>query len=183
MPGGGLARPFTTHHEVLDIPLYLRIAPELYLKRLLVGGLERIYEIGRNFRNEGISPQYNPEFTMLEAYQAYADYGDMMELVEGLAKDSALAVRGSLRFEYQGREMDLDTPWRRATLTELVQEATGEEVSVHTPLPDLQAVARTAGVTFDEGWGPGKLLAGIYEQLVEHTLFQPTIVKDFPREV
>jgi lysyl-tRNA synthetase class 2 len=109
-PGGALARPFTTHHRVLDMQLFLRIAPELYLKRLLVGGLERVYEIGRNFRNEGVDREHNPEFTMLEAYQAYGTYEDMMELLEQLVKEAALAVRGSLRFDYGGRAMDLDTP-------------------------------------------------------------------------
>ena len=113
--GGAIARPFTTHHEALDIDLYLRIALELYLKRLLVGGLERVYEIGRNFRNEGIDRDHNPEFTMLEAYQAYGDYETMMELVESLVKAAALAVRDSLRFEYRGREMDLESTWRRVT--------------------------------------------------------------------
>src|SRR5207249_7883643 len=128
--GGALARPFVTHHRVLDADLYLRIAPELYLKRLLVGGMDRVFEIGRNFRNEGIDRDHNPEFTMLEAYQAYADYEDMMDLLEALVKEAAIAVRGSLRIDYEGREMDLETPWRRATLLELVSEATGEDVTL-----------------------------------------------------
>ena len=183
VPGGGLARPFRTHHDALGIDMYLRIAPELFLKRLLVGGLERVYEIGRNFRNEGISTKYNPEFTMLEAYQAYGDYEDMMELVEALVKASALAVRGTLRFDYQGRELDLETPWRRATIAELVSEAVGEPVSIGTGVDGLRAHADRLGVSYDTAWGPGKLLVELFEKLVETTLFQPTIVKDFPREV
>jgi lysyl-tRNA synthetase, class II len=183
VPGGGLANPFVTHHDALDIDMYLRIAPELFLKRLLVGGLERVYEIGRTFRNEGVSTQYNPEFTMLEAYQAYGDYFDMMELVEALVKAAALAVRGSLRFDYQGRELDLETPWRRATVAELVTEAVGEDVSIDTGAEGLRALADRAGVNHDPKWGPGKLLVELFEKLVEKTLFQPTIVKDFPREV
>ncbi len=125
VPGGAVAKPFVTHHLALDIPLYLRIAPELYLKRLLVGGLERVYEIGRNFRNEGISPKYNPEFTMLEVYQAYADYLEMMDLVEALVRECAVAVRGTLAFDHHGTRLDFDTAWRRATLRELVGEAVG----------------------------------------------------------
>src|SRR5204863_6676333 len=129
-PGGALARPFVTHHRVLDIDMFLRIAPELYLKRLLVGGLERVYEIGRNFRNEGIDRDHNPEFTMLEAYQAYADYEDMMELDEALVKAAAMAVRGSLTFDYQGEALDLSGEWRRVTVLEAVSEAIGEEVAL-----------------------------------------------------
>ena len=180
-PGGALARPFTTHHRVLDMDMFLRIAPELYLKRLLVGGMERVYEIGRNFRNEGIDRDHNPEFTMLEAYQAYGDYETMMELVESLVKAAALAVRDSLRFEYRGREMDLESTWRRVTLLELVSEAVGQDVTLDRP--DLGALADGAGVHVDPAWGPGKVVLEIYEQLVEEELFQPTFVKDFPREV
>jgi lysyl-tRNA synthetase class 2 len=183
VPGGGLARPFVTHHDALDTNMYLRIAPELFLKRLLVGGLERVYEIGRTFRNEGVSTKYNPEFTMLEAYQAYADYGDFEDLIEALVKDAALAVRGTLKFDYQGRELDLETPWRRATIAELVSEAVGEDVSVHTGAEGLRAVAERVDASFDPAWGPGKLLVELFEKLVERELFQPTIVKDFPREV
>jgi lysyl-tRNA synthetase class 2 len=124
--GGAIAHPFVTHHGALDIDLYLRIALELYLKRLLVGGLERVYEIGRNFRNEGIDRDHNPEFTMLELYEAYGDYHSMMEIGQDLIREAALAVRGSLRFDYQGREVDLGAEWRRVTLLELVSEATGE---------------------------------------------------------
>jgi lysyl-tRNA synthetase class 2 len=183
VPGGGLARPFVTHHEALDLDLYLRIAPELYLKRLLVGGLERVYEIGRTFRNEGISPKYNPEFTMLEAYQAYASYEDMMELAEGLVKAAAEAVNGSLAYTFRGTEVDLARPWRRATLHELVSEATGLEVSPDTPPEELGRLADERQVGYDPAWPAGKLVVELFEKLVEPELVTPTIVKDFPREV
>ena len=183
VPGGGLARPFVTHHEALDIDMYLRIAPELYLKRLLVGGLERVYEIGRTFRNEGISPRYNPEFTMLEAYQAFASYEDMMDLVEGLVKGAALAVNGSLAFELLGRRIDLELPWPRRTLIDLVSERVGRDLSLDLSITEIQKVADQHGVSYDPKWGPGKLLLELFEKLVEEELIEPAIVKDFPREV
>ena len=183
VPGGGLARPFTTHHEALDIDMYLRIAPELYLKRLLIGGLERVYEIGRNFRNEGISPKYNPEFTMLEAYQAFGSYEDMMDLVEGLVKAAAEAAIGGLSFTFRGEEVDLSRPWRRTTLGELVSEATGRDVSLDLPKEDLQKIADEKGVSNDPDWGEGKLLLELFEKLVEESLIEPTFVVGFPREV
>jgi lysyl-tRNA synthetase class 2 len=183
VPGGGLARPFVTHHEALDIPLYMRIAPELYLKRALVGGVERVFEIGRTFRNEGISTRYNPEFTMLEAYQAYASYEDMMDLVEGLVKASARAITGGLTFTFRGRDVDLGVPWPRVTLTQLVSEAAGREVSLDVPLEDLQRIADERGVGYSPAWAPGKLITELFEELVEQSLITPTIVKDFPKEV
>jgi lysyl-tRNA synthetase class 2 len=183
VPGGGLARPFVTHHERLGIPLYMRIAPELFLKRVLIGGLERVYEIGRNFRNEGIAPKYNPEFTMLEAYQAYASYEDMMELVEGLVKAAAEAVNDSLSFQFRDQTIDLEAPWHRATLLELVSRGVGREVSLEMPLEEVQAIADQRGVGYDPRWGQGKLATELFEKLVEESLIQPTIVKDFPREV
>jgi lysyl-tRNA synthetase, class II len=183
VPGGGLARPFVTHHEALDIPLYMRIAPELFLKRALVGGLERVFEIGRTFRNEGISTRYNPEFTMLEAYQAYASYEDMMELVEGLVKASARAVNDGLTFDYRGERVDLGVPWRRVTLMELVSEAVGREVSLDLPLEDLQRIADERAVGYAPTWSAGKLVTELFQELVEESLIKPTIVKDFPREV
>src|SRR6266542_1815680 len=140
--GGALARPFLTHHHALDVDLYLRIAPELYLKRLLVAGMERVFEIGRNFRNEGIDHDHNPEFTMLEAYQAYGDYEAMVDLVEALAKGAATAVRGSLGFDYQGQTVDLSRPDRRIDVLEAASEAIGEEVTLDRP--DLAAVAERA---------------------------------------
>jgi lysyl-tRNA synthetase class 2 len=179
--GGALARPFTTHHHVLDIPLYLRVAPELYLKRLLVGGLERVYEVGRNFRNEGIDRDHNPEFTMLEAYQAYGDYEDMMDLAEKLIREAALAVRGSLRFEYRGRQLDLEAAWRRASLLDLLSNTLAENVTLDQP--DLASLAARHGLVVDPKWGPGKIALELYEKRVERTIWDPTFVVDFPREV
>jgi lysyl-tRNA synthetase, class II len=179
--GGAMARPFVTHHRALDMELYLRIAPELYLKRLLVGGIERVYEIGRNFRNEGIDREHNPEFTMLEAYLAYGTYEDMMELAEALVREAALTVRGTLRFEYQGRELDLESPWRRIGLLETVSEAAGEAVTL-----DRAALAKLADrldVEVHPAWGPGKILLELFEKRVEHQVWSPTFVTDFPREV
>jgi lysyl-tRNA synthetase class 2 len=179
--GGGLAKPFVTHHDVLDVDLYLRIAIELYLKRLLVGGLERVYEIGRNFRNEGIDRTHNPEFTMMEVYQAYTDYEGMMAMVEDLVRESAIEVKGSHRIAYDGRKLDLGPPWRRITLLGSLSEAVGEEITLERS--DLADVAERLGVGVDPGWGPGKIAQEMWEHLVEPTLFEPTFVCDFPREV
>jgi lysyl-tRNA synthetase class 2 len=179
--GGAMARPFTTFHQALGIELKLRISLELYLKRLLVGGMERVYEIGRNFRNEGIGPTYNPEFTMLEAYEAYGDYHSMMRLAEELLVECARAVRGSLRFPVRGRDLDLTPPWRRITVLGSVSEAVGEEITLERS--DLAGLAERQGVRVDPAWGPGKLVQEMFEKLVEETLFDPTFVCDFPREV
>ena len=181
MSGGAIARPFMTHHRALDIDMKLRIALELFLKRLLVGGLERVYEIGRIFRNEGLDRDHNPEFTMLEAYQAYGDYETMMELTQALVRAAALAVRGSLRFEYQGREVDLEAEWPRRTMLQLVSEAVGEEVTLERP--DLADLARIRGLEVEPTWGPGKLVYQLYEKLVEDELWGPVLVCDVPREV
>jgi lysyl-tRNA synthetase, class II len=181
LAGGALARPFSTHHRALDVDLYLRISLELYLKRLLVGGLERVYEIGRNFRNEGIDRTHNPEFTMLEVYQAYGDYHSMMELTEELVRASALAVRGSTTVPFRGRELDLAGPWARITVLGSVSEAVGRDVTLQDP--DLPELAERFGVSLDPRWGPGKIVLELYEKLVEPTLFEPTFVCDFPREV
>jgi lysyl-tRNA synthetase class 2 len=181
--GGALAAPFVTHHRVLDMDLYLRIAPELYLKRLLVGGLERVYEVGRNFRNEGIDRDHNPEFTMLEFYLAYGDYEDMMRIAERLVTEAALATQGSLKFEYLGREMDLTPPWPRVTVLELVSKAVGEEVSLDMPQERLAEIAERHNVGLDPAWGPGHVVWELYEKLVEDTIWEPTFVKDVPQEV
>jgi lysyl-tRNA synthetase class 2 len=183
IPGGAAARPFVTHHNALDMPLYLRIAPELYLKRLLVGGFERVYEINRSFRNEGMSPRHNPEFTMLEAYQAFGNMQSMMDLTEGIITHAAREVLGTLELEYQGQPVSLESPWRRATMAELTSEAAGTDVSVHTPLAELRALCDTHGVPVKETWGPGKLLTELFEKLVEHTLQQPTFVTMYPAEI
>jgi lysyl-tRNA synthetase, class II len=183
IPGGALARPFMTHHNALDMELYLRIAPELYLKRLVVGGIERVYELARVFRNEGLSTRHNPEFTMLELYQAYADYGDMMTLTESLVAHLAEEVTGSTVVSYDGRELDLTVPWRRATLVDLVEEAIGVRIDVRMPVEELAAIATAHGVEVDEGWGPGKLVLEIYEKTTEAGLWGPVFVLDYPKEV
>ncbi|MBI3257511.1 MAG: lysine--tRNA ligase [Actinobacteria bacterium] len=188
IPGGALAKPFTTHHNALDLDLFLRIAPELYLKRLVVGGFERVYEIARVFRNEGLSPRHNPEFTMIELYQAYADYGDMMVLVEELVAHLARELHGTTVLTYPdrdgvGRELDLSPPWRRATLVELVEEHAGVRVDLDTPIDALHRVCADHGVKVDESWGPGKLLLELYEKTTEHALWGPIFVCDYPKEV
>jgi lysyl-tRNA synthetase class 2 len=182
IPGGAIARPFKTHHNALGMDLYLRIAPELYLKRLLVGGFERVYEINRNFRNEGTSTLHNPEFTMLEFYQAYADYTDLMELTEALFVDLAHSLRGSLTLMWGEHSLDLKPPWRRLAFFDGLSEALGLRV---TPETDVAAVARAAaarGIVHDEGPAP-KLWKEAFETLVEPTLVQPTFVVDFPTEL
>ena len=182
IPGGATARPFVTHHNALDMDLYLRIAPELYLKRLLVGGFERVFEINRSFRNEGMSPRHNPEFTMLEAYQALGNMETMRELTESLITTVALQVLGTLDLEYQGRPVSLASPWRQAPMAALVSEAAGRELSVHTPLEVLRAECARHEVPIEAEWGPGKLLTELFEKLVEHTLHEPTFVTMYPAE-
>jgi lysyl-tRNA synthetase, class II len=183
IPGGALARPFETHHNALDLDLYLRIAPELYLKRLVVGGLERVFELGRVFRNEGLSPRHNPEFTMLELYQAYADYGDIMVLTEELVAHLARAVTGSTVVTYGGREVDVTPPWARASLTDLVEQHAGVRIDVRMPVAELRRIATDHGVAVDEAWGPGKLVLEIYEKTTEAELWGPVFVTDYPKEV
>ncbi|MFZ0664987.1 MAG: lysine--tRNA ligase [Acidimicrobiales bacterium] len=184
MAGGAAARPFVTHHNALSTDLFLRIAPELYLKRLVVGGFEKVFEIARVFRNEGISPRHNPEFTMLELYEAYADWNDIMKLVEELVSELAIEVRGTSKISYQGRELDLTPPWRRATMAELVSEAIGRNLDVHTPADELRAELRKTGApSEDPSWGSGKLLLELYEKTVETDLWGPLFVTEFPAEV
>lgn len=183
IPGGALARPFVTHHNALDVDLFLRIAPELYLKRLVVGGFERVFEIARVFRNEGLSTRHNPEFTMLELYQAYADYGDIMSLTEDLIAHLATEITGSTKLAYGDREIDLTPPWRRATLSELVEEHAGVKVDVRMPLDDLRRIAADHGVEPDDSWGPGKIVLEIYEKTTEAQLWGPVFVCDYPMEV
>jgi lysyl-tRNA synthetase class 2 len=183
IPGGALARPFITHHNALDLDLYLRVAPELYLKRLVVGGFERVFELGRVFRNEGLSPRHNPEFTMLELYQAYADYGDIMELTEELVAHLARQVTGSTVITYGGREVDLTPPWDRASLTDLVEQHAGVRLDVRMPVDELRRIATDHGIDVDASWGPGKLVLEIYEKTTEAELWGPVFVLDYPREV
>jgi lysyl-tRNA synthetase class 2 len=163
--------------------LYLRIAPELYLKRLLVAGFERVYEIGRVFRNEGLSTRHNPEFTMLEAYEAFADYTDMMRLTEELVAHAAREATGGTEVEVDGRSIDLAPPWERATLRELVLRHAGVDVHPSMPVAELQGICQRLGVPFDPAWGPGKLMLEIYEKTTEHAITGPTFVLDYPREV
>lgn len=181
--GGALAKPFITHHNALDIDLYLRIAPELYLKRLVVGGFERVFEIGRVFRNEGISPRHNPEFTMLELYQAYADYEDMMTLTESLVAHLAQTINGSMQINYQGKIINLAPPWRRATMEDLVSAQLDTEVTLGMGMDKLVDLANEVEVSVSPSWGPGKVLLEIYEKTTEHTLWDPVFVIDYPREV
>ena len=183
LPGGAAAKPFTTHHNALDMELYLRIALELHLKRLIVGGIERVFEIGRVFRNEGLSPRHNPEFTMLELYQAYADYTDIMELVEQLVAYLATELLGTTTLTYAGRTLELAPPWRRATLLELVAEHAGVELDLAMPLEELRRVAAAHDVPAEASWGPGKLVLEIYEKTTEAALWGPVFVMDYPKEV
>ncbi len=183
IPGGALARPFTTHHNALDQDLYLRIAPELYLKRLVVGGFERVFEIARVFRNEGLSPRHNPEFTMLELYQAYADWTDIMALVEELVAHLATELCGSTTIRYQDRDLDLSVPWRRATLAELVEEQIGRPVSLDLSLDELRALCDEHEVAWQDHFGPGKLLLELYEKTAEGAQWNPVFVTEYPIEV
>jgi lysyl-tRNA synthetase class 2 len=184
IPGGALARPFTTHHNALDIDLYLRIAPELYLKRLVAGGMPRVFEIARVFRNEGLSPRHNPEFSMLESYEAYADYHDVMDLTEALLRRAAQEAIGATTVPHGGREVDLGGSFARRTLLDLVRDATGEaDLSYATSVDAVRALCERHGVQHEDAWGTGKLVLELYEKLVEHTLWEPTFVTDYPVEV
>jgi lysyl-tRNA synthetase class 2 len=183
VPGGATARPFATHHNALDMDLYLRIALELHLKRLVVGGMERVFEIGRVFRNEGLSPRHNPEFTMLELYQAYADYHDMMDLTEAMVAHVADEVTGGTKLIYAGRELDLSPPWRRATMLSVVAEQAGVELELEMPMAELRMRASALGVPVEPAWGPGKVLLEIYEKTTEPNLWGPVFVMDYPKEV
>jgi lysyl-tRNA synthetase class 2 len=183
IPGGATAKPFTTHHNALDVDLYLRIAPELYLKRLVVGGFEKVFEIGRVYRNEGLSPRHNPEFTMMELYQAYADYTDMMAIFEELVAHLAMEIRGTTVFEYDGRELDLTVPWRRASMSDLIEEHAGVRVDVRTPIEDLRRICDEHGVRHEPSWGGGKLVLELYEKTTESNLWGPVFVTDYPKEV
>jgi len=184
IPGGAAAKPFVTHHNALDMTLYLRIAPELYLKRLVVGGLDRVYEINRNFRNEGISTQHNPEFTMLEFYQAYADYEDLMALTEEMFAHLGRETLGGTTLSYQGEPIDLAGPWRRLPFFEALSTAVGFSVTPDTDEDKLRQAAAAAGVpAVKPGTGSVGLWKEIFDTLVEPTLIQPIFVTDFPIEL
>jgi lysyl-tRNA synthetase class 2 len=181
--GGAAARPFITHHNALNLELYLRVAPELFLKRLLVGGMERVFELNRNFRNEGISVRHNPEFTMLEFYQAYATYDDLMKLTEELFTTIAKEVSGGLKITSGGQAIDLTPPWRRLPLADAVAEFAGAARSQVGDPRALRALADAKGLKLEPGLAHGKLLIEVFEKLVEPNLIQPTFVMDYPLEV
>jgi lysyl-tRNA synthetase class 2 len=183
IPGGAAARPFITHHNALDMDLYLRIAPELYLKRLIIGGMERVYEIGRMFRNEGISVKHNPEFTMMELYQAYADYHDMMKLTEDMVSTVAQKVLGTCQITYQGVSVDLTPPWRRLTMLDAVKEYGSIDFDKLSDPEEIKAALKHKGIETEGNIGWGEALALAFEELVEHHLIQPTFIYDYPIEI
>jgi len=183
IPGGAAARPFTTHHNALDQTLFLRIAPELYLKRLLVGGLGKVYELNKNFRNEGLSTRHNPEFTMIEFYEAFSDYRRFMSLTETLVCRLLEELRGALTIVYQGRELDFRPPWRRLSVEEALHEIGGFAVADLREEGRLRALCSRAGVREPQGKSPGELLVELFEETVEEELHQPTFVTHYPIEV
>jgi len=182
--GGATARPFVTHMNALNLPLYLRIAPELYLKRLLVGGVEQVFEINRSFRNEGIDASHNPEFTMLEAYQAYGDYDSMAVLTRELIQEAAVAAYGSTVVRHaDGSEHDLGGDWRSMTVHAAISAVLGEEVAADTPVEVLRRLGESDGVPLDPVWNAGQVVLELYERLVEERTTEPTFYRDFPTEV
>jgi lysyl-tRNA synthetase class 2 len=184
LPGGALARPFATHHNALDMPLYLRIAPELYLKRLVVGGFERVYEINRNFRNEGVSTQHNPEFTMLELYRAYADYEDLIEMVEAMLKGMSQALLGSTVVEYQDEQYDFGKPFQRMTVEEVISRFNPDlDTGKLRDRDYLSQLCAQLGVRIENGYGSGKLQIEIFEKTCESQLREPTFITSYPTEV
>jgi lysyl-tRNA synthetase class 2 len=183
IPGGATARPFKTHHNVLDVDLYLRIAPELYLKRLVIGGLERVFELNRNFRNEGISAQHNPEFTMLEFYQSYSTYADLMTMTEEMIGEVAEGVLGTLQLTYQGTTLNLTPPWPRFTLKEALTRYGEVQGQVLTDKTAAERLAQELGLEMMKGASHGELLVEIFDEVVEPQLIQPTFVTEYPVEV
>ena len=183
LAGGANARPFITHHNALDIDLYMRIALELHLKRLIVGGMERVYEIGRVFRNEGIDTRHNPEFTLLEVYQAFGDYETMMDLTEDLFRTVAKEVLGSAVLDYGDFKVDLETPWRRISMSDSVKEATGIDYASDMTDDEFRAAARARGLDIPDDMPRGNVLGELFDEAVEHTLIQPTFIIDYPVEI
>lgn len=183
IPGGADATPFKTHHNALDMDLYLRIAPELYLKRLVVGGFERVFEINRNFRNEGVSTQHNPEFTMLEFYQAYADYQDLMDLTEKMIRFIALQISGTEQVVYQGNAIDFSGSWRRLTLTQALEELGGVKPEMLKDKDALLGLAAEKGIKVTKTRRLGKIITKMFDALVEPKLIQPTFITGYPVEV
>ncbi|HDP0318185.1 TPA: lysine--tRNA ligase [Salmonella enterica subsp. enterica serovar Concord] len=184
IPGGASARPFITHHNALDIDLYLRVSPELYLKRLVVGGFERVFEINRNFRNEGISPRHNPEFTMMELYMAYADYNDLITLTEELFRTIAINVIGSATVVYGDVTFDFSKPFHRMTMKEAIvrygENIQAEDINDYTSAVET---ARKLGITVDSGWGLGRIQSELFEAVAEKELIQPTFITEYPAEI
>nr|WP_330400989.1 lysine--tRNA ligase [Sporanaerobium hydrogeniformans] len=181
--GGAAARPFVTHHNALDIDMYMRIAPELKLKRLIVGGFDRVYEIGRVFRNEGMSIRHNPEFTIMELYQAYADYNDMMDITEALIRNASHEVNGTGVIEYDGITIDLDKPFERLTMVDAVKKYAGVDFDEITSLEAARAIAKEKHVAFEEYHMKGDILNLFFEEFVEEHLIQPTFIMDHPVEI
>lgn len=181
--GGASAKPFVTHHNALDMDLFLRIAPELYLKKLVVGGFDRVFEIGRNFRNEGVDKTHNPEFTALEAYQAYADYNDMAELIPDLLAYVAKAVLGTSVITFNGHEIDLAKPFVKKSMIELVKDATGLDFMQAKDLEEAKEMAKSIGVDASDCISWGKVISEVFDERVEATLIQPTLVMDMPRDI
>jgi len=183
IPGGAAARPFITHHNAQDIDMYMRIALELYLKRLIVGGMERVYELGRVFRNEGMSIKHNPEFTMLEIYQSYADYNDMIKLTEEMLATVAQEVLGSMQFTYQDALLDFTPPWQRMTMIEAVRKYAEVDFDQIKDDTEAQKAAAAAGITIEKNASKGQILNCFFEEKVEANLIQPTIITDYPIEI
>ncbi|KFD17385.1 class II lysyl-tRNA synthetase [Tatumella ptyseos ATCC 33301] len=184
IPGGASARPFVTHHNALDIDMYLRIAPELYLKRLVVGGFDRVFEINRNFRNEGISPRHNPEFTMMELYMAYADYNDLIELTESLFRTLAESVLGHSQVTYGDQIFDFGKPFARLTMREAIKKYRPEtELSDLDDFDKAVALAQSLGIKTEKSWGLGRVVTEIFEETAESQLIQPTFITEYPAEV
>ena len=183
VPGGGFAKPFVAHYNAMHADFYLRIAVELYLKRCVIGGIERVYEIGRVFRNEGLSPKNNPEFTMLEAYQAYADYHDVAELQEYLISGAAEAAVGTTRLTFEGRELDLTPPWPKITLEDAIEQSTGVRATLDMGESELRRIAGRLGVELQDRFDAGQVLTEIYEKTTEPTLWGPVHVMDYPESV
>ena len=181
--GGATARPFITYHNALDMELYMRVAPELYLKRLIVGGFERVYELGRVFRNEGIDIKHNPEFTMVEVYQAYADYNDLMDLTETIISQTAQKVLGTMKITYGGQEIDLTPPWNRLSMIEAVAKYTGEDFTGVTDIEEARKMAERINVPFEKTFGVGKIINACFDEHVEDKLIQPTFITGHPKEI
>ena len=183
IPGGAAAKPFITHHNALNMDLYLRIAPELYLKRLIIGGFEKVYEINRNFRNEGISHKHNPEFTMVEFYQAFVDYNTLMDLTEELLKFVALKSINKLDISYKENKISFDFKWERITMIDSIKKYGGIEISTDMQLKDLKKVAHSNNIIIEKDFNKGKIINEIFEKVVEPRLIQPTFIKDYPIEI